>query len=58
MLAERAALAGAALRALALALAAALDRPLPNANQASKNAAKPVSAGATSCELSSTIRQP
>jgi len=44
-----------ALRAL---LAGALERRLPNANQASKNAAKPVSAGATSCELSSTIRLP
>jgi len=40
------------------ALADAFDRALPNANQASKNAATPVSAGAMSCELSSTIRLP
>jgi len=40
------------------AAAAAFERPLPKANQASKNAATPVSVGATSCELSSTIGSP
>src|SRR4051812_34939122 len=39
----------------ALALAA-FERLLPKANHASKNAATPVSVGATSCELSSTIQ--
>ena len=50
-----AALAPGAALAAGAAFAVALDRPLPNANQASKNAAKPVNAGTTSCELSSTI---
>src|SRR6185369_927999 len=35
---------------------ATFERLLPNANQASKNAATPVSVGATSCELNSTVR--
>src|SRR6478609_2838222 len=35
---------------------AAFERALPNANQASKNAATPVSVGATRCELSSTTK--
>src|SRR6478609_7868726 len=37
-------------------LAFALERLLPNASQASKNAATPVSVGPTSCELNSTVR--